>query len=66
MCPVQWRSHGAAGFLDLGRPAQHVRDADRDDSAGHRPDQVDPPRGRPNNARASSDPQIAAANWTIQ
>jgi pyruvate dehydrogenase (quinone) len=38
MCPVQWRSHGGAGFLDIGRPAQRVRDADRDGSAGHRPD----------------------------
>src|ERR1700726_764562 len=43
---VQWRSLGRGGLLRLGGAAQHVCDADRDDGAGDRSDQVDPPGGQ--------------------
>src|SRR5215467_10893751 len=43
---VEGCSHGGAGFLGFGGPAQYVGGADGDDGAGHGPDQVDPPGGQ--------------------
>src|ERR1700735_616061 len=44
--PVEGCALGRAGLSDPGGPAEHVRDAHRDDRADYGPDQVDPPGGQ--------------------
>jgi len=56
--PVERCSHGSAGFLGFGWPAQNVRYAYGDDGTGHRSDQVHPPGGQA--PRARSGPKLLA------